>query len=381
MNTYTSGKNQKHFWQQDYEYQSFLPSKINQSFNLSDPGILSMLEDANRLLGELNAYARLVPDVDYFIQMYVKSEAVSSSRIEGTKTGINEALLEEEDISPERRNDWKEVQSYIKAMNQAIKELESLPVSMRLISHAHKVLLSQTRGEHKEPGSIRSSQNWIGGSTIRTAHFIPPHHEEVPELLTDWENFWHNKSIQVPVLIKVAIGHYQFETIHPFLDGNGRIGRLLITLQLIEREFLNKPVLYLSSYFEKYRQAYYDSLDEVRQKSDLDQWIRFFLEGVIVTAKKGKQTFEDIIDLRERYESRVSQLGRKVPQARILLLHLFSDPIVSVNDVAAKLGIRYETANNLVADFEKLGILTEMTGHSRNRLFRMSEYVDLFQNL
>ncbi len=381
MNTYTSGKNQKHFWQQDYEYQSFLPSKINRSFNLSDPGILSMLEDANRLLGELNAYARLVPDVDYFIQMHVKSEAVSSSRIEGTKTGINEALLEEEDISPERRNDWKEVQSYIKAMNQAIKELESLPVSMRLISHAHKVLLSQTRGEHKEPGSIRSSQNWIGGSTIRTAHFIPPHHEEVPELLTDWENFWHNKSIQVPVLIKVAIGHYQFETIHPFLDGNGRIGRLLITLQLIEREFLNKPVLYLSSYFEKYRQAYYDSLDEVRQKSDLDQWIRFFLEGVIVTAKKGKQTFEDIIDLRERYESRVSQLGRKVPQARILLLHLFSDPIVSVNDVAAKLGIRYETANNLVADFEKLGILTEMTGHSRNRLFRMSEYVDLFQNL
>jgi Fic family protein len=313
--------------------------------------------------------------------MHVKSEAVSSSRIEGTKTGINEALLEEADVSPEMRHDWQEVQNYIKAMNYAITELQTLPVALRLVAQTHQILLSSARGAQKEPGQIRTTQNWIGGSTIRTAHFIPPHHDEVPTLLADWEKFWHNKSLQVPVLIKVAIGHYQFETIHPFLDGNGRIGRLLITLQLIERGFLDKPVLYLSSYFEKYRQAYYDSLDEVRNKSHLEQWVRFFLEGVIITATKGKQTFEDIINLREHYEAKVSSLGRKVPRARQLLLYLFSHPVVSVNDVAKQLNMSYETANNLVADFERLSILSEMTGYSRNRLFRMNDYVALFQGL
>ncbi len=380
MNNYNPGQKQRHFWQKEYEYESFQPALINRKFDFSNSDIGTMLEEANRMLGELNAYARLVPDVDYFIQMHVKSEAVSSSRIEGTKTGIDEALLEEADISPERRHDWQEVQNYIKAMNYAIEELKTLPVSARLISQTHKILLSGARGEHKEPGRIRRSQNWIGGSTIRTAHFIPPHHDGLPALLSDWENFWHNKSLQVPVLIKIAIGHYQFETIHPFLDGNGRIGRLLITLQLIEKDFLNKPVLYLSSYFEKYRQAYYDSLDGVRDKGQLEQWIRFFLEGVIVTATKGKQTFEDIINLREKYEAKISRLGRKVPRARKLLLYLFSHPIVSVNEVADMLGVRYETANNLVADFERLHILTEMTGYSRNRLFRMGDYVALFQN-
>ncbi len=381
MNAFTAGTKQRHFWDKDYEYQSFLPSPINRPFDFGRSDISTRLEEANRLLGELNAYARLVPDVDYFIQMHVKSEAVSSSRIEGTKTGIDEALLDEADVSPERRHDWQEVQNYIKAMNYAIGELQTLPVALRLIAQTHQILLSGTRGAKKEPGQLRKSQNWIGGSTIRTAHFIPPHHDELPGLLSDWENFWHNQSLQVPVLIKVAIGHYQFETIHPFLDGNGRIGRLFITLQLIERGFLDKPVLYLSSYFEKYRQAYYDSLDEVRDRGHLEQWVRFFLEGVIVTAAKGKQTFEDIINLRERYEMKISRLGRKVPRARKLLLHLFSHPIVSVNDVAGELGIRYETANNLVADFERLGILTEMTGYSRNRLFRMSDYLALFQNL
>lgn len=381
MHNYISGQKQTHFWQKEFEYQSFLPTNINREFAPTSATISLMLEESNRLLGELNAYARLVPDVGYFIQMHVKSEAVSSSRIEGTKTGIDEALMAEEDVAPERRDDWKEVQNYIKAMNFAINQLESLPVSTRLISQTHKILLSNSRGERKEPGKIRKSQNWIGGSTIRTAHFIPPHHRYLSDLLSDWESFWHNKSLEVPILIRIAILHYQFETIHPFLDGNGRIGRLLITLQLIERGFLNKPVLYLSSYFEKYRQAYYDSLDEVRNKSDLDQWIRFFLEGVIAASKKGKQTFEDIIDLRVRYEKSIGQLGRKVPRAQKLLMYLFSDPVVDAKKVSRLLEISYDAANNLVTDFENIGILHEITGYSRNRLFRMDDYVELFKGV
>jgi len=240
-------------------------------------------------------------------------------------------------------------------------------------------LLSGVRGKHRMPGEIRKSQNWIGGSTIRTAHFIPPHHNKIPELLNDWEKFWHNKTIDVPILIRIAIGHYQFETVHPFLDGNGRIGRLLITLQLIERAFISKPVLYLSNYFESNRQAYYDSLDLVRQKDDLEQWIKFFLEGTIITAQKGKKTFEDILALRKRYENKIMRLGRKAPRARKLLLSLFSKPVVNVNQVSDIVGVNYDSANRLVKDFENLKILEEITGYSRNRLFRMTDYVNLFK--
>ena len=379
MKNYKAGSKFKHFWEKEYVYESFLPSSVNRAFVIDDQKVFSMLEEATRLIGELNAYSKLIPDVDYFIQMHVRSEAVSSSKIEGTKTGMDEVLLPEEEIDPERRNDWHEVRSYIKAMNWAIEGLNELPVSERLVKETHKILLSRVRGEHKMPGEIRKSQNWIGGSTIRTAHFIPPHHDEIPQLLSDWEKFWHNKTIDVPILIRIAIGHYQFETIHPFLDGNGRIGRLLITLQLIERDFIGKPVLYLSDYFEKNRQAYYDSLDIVRQKDDLEQWIRFFLEGVITTANKGKQTFENILELRERYENKIIRLGRKTPRARKLLMALFSNPVVNVNNVSDIVGIDYPAANRLVRDFENLKIIEELTGYSRNRLFRMTDYVNLFK--
>jgi len=379
MNNFKAGIKIRNFLHKEYEYESFLPSNINRPFTIHDQSIFTMLEEATRLLGELHAYSRFVPDVDYFIQMHVRSEAVSSSKIEGTRTGIDEVLLPEEEIDPERRNDWKEVQNYIEAMNWAIEGLRVLPVSERLIKESHKILLSGVRGKYKMPGKIRISQNWIGGSTIRTAHFIPPHHESIPELLNDWEKFWHNKTINVPILIKIAIGHYQFETIHPFLDGNGRIGRLLITLQLIERDFISKPVLYISDYFEKNRQAYYDSLDIVRQKNDLEQWIKFFLEGVIVTARKGRMTFEAIIELRERYESKVMKLGRKAQRAQKLLLALFSKPVINVNETAEITGVNYASANNLVKDFEDLKILEEITGYSRNRLFKMTDYVNLFK--
>lgn len=380
MKKFQSGKYQTINRGKVSEYKSFSPGEINKSFIIEDQRIMTILEEATRLLGEINAYSRLIPDIDYFIQMHVKSEAVSSSKIEGTKTGINEVILPEEEIDPEKRDDWREVKNYIDAMNWAVKALKRLPVSIGLLKKTHKILLSGVRGKHKLPGQIRRSQNWIGGSSIRTAHFIPPNEHELKGLLSDWEKFWHNDSIHIPILLKIAIMHYQFETIHPFLDGNGRLGRLFITLQLIERGFLNKPILYISSYFEKYRQGYYESLDQVRSQGDIEAWIKFFLEGVIKTTREGEKKFKDIISLRQIYEHKIDSLGRKVPRAKKLLIHLFSQPVVSVNDVSHVLDVRFKAANNLIQDLVELNILEEKTGYSRNRLFELKDYILLFKN-
>jgi len=379
MKTFSSGNKVFSDKGKPHEYEYFLPEFINKDFTIDNNKILVSLEEATRLLGELNAYGTLVPDVNFFIQMHVASEAVSSSKIEGTKTGMDEALLPEEEINPEKRDDWQEVQNYIKAMNHAIENLVQLPVSVRLIKETHKTLLSGVRGEYKMPGEIRTSQNWIGGASINTAHFIPPHHTNLPELLDDWEKFWHNTSSNIPILIKVAMCHYQFETIHPFLDGNGRIGRLLILLQLLERGYLQSPVLYISDFFETYRQSYYDSLDRVRSHSDIDQWILFFLEGVIETSKKSKKTFENIIQLRSIYDQKITTLGKRAPRAQQLLGRLFSRPVLNVKDVEKYLGVQYAAANNLVSDLVEVGILRELTGYSRNRYFAMDDYIKLFR--
>ena len=377
---YNSGSYRKHFQGKDYEYQSFLPSSVNCHYEWEDKRIFPLLEEAIRLVGELNAYSFLVPDVDFFIQMHVKNEALKSSRIEGTRTEMDEVILPEEEIMPEKRDDWSEVQNYIKAINYSIAQLNEIPLSMRLLEKSHEILLSGVRGKERQPGQVRTTQNWIGGSSIKTASFIPPHPDDMRASLTDLELFWHNKKINMPNLIKIAISHYQFETIHPFNDGNGRIGRMLITLHLIELGILQKPTLYLSDYFERNKGAYYDALTFVRDHNDMDQWIIFFLSAVIETAKKSKNTFRKIISLRGVYEQRIIKNGRKIKLMNDLLLRLFSNPAIRVSDVSNLLGKSISTSNNLIKEMERMGILKEITGFSRNRIFILHEYLDIFRD-
>lgn len=365
---------------QQYQYKSFLPNKINTEWVWNDPHINTLLAEANFKLGELNAFSLYVPNVNFFIQMHVVKEATTSSRIEGTRTEVEEAVLKEEDILPEKKDDWKEVRNYITGMNRAVDKLEKVPVSTRLLKEIHKILMTGTRGNTKTPGEFRTSQNWIGGSSIKDAIFIPPQCEEVGGLMGDLENFLHNETIDVPPLIRIAIAHYQFETIHPFLDGNGRIGRLLITLYLVSEKLLAKPTLYLSAYFERHKPVYYDNLMLVRTSNNLTQWIKFFLTAVIETSKNGIETFQRILRLRDTVEGkRILTLGKKIPKAKELVNLLYTSPAVSSATVSKEIGVSIPTANALIQDFVRLGILKELTGGKRNRLFFFEDYLKLFQ--
>lgn len=370
-------------WVQRLEYKSFTPEKINLQWLISDSNLQFLLSEADRELGRLDAFSTLIPDVDFFIKMHITKEATVSNKIEGTQTSFEEALTKVEDIHPEKRDDWKEVHNYIDAINQAIEELKSLPISNRLIKQTHQTVLSGVRGKEKLPGEFRSSQNWIGNS-LKNAIFVPPKHDEIPDLMYDLELFANSElsesSIKVPHLIKIALIHYQFETIHPFLDGNGRIGRLLITIYLIDKKLLHYPTLYLSYFFEKNRRDYYEKLTLVRTENKLSDWLAFFLEGVIETAKSSIATFQNIIALRENIERNLlPTLGKKQKDASNLIKFLYKSPITDGNQIAETMGFHASTANRMIRDFEQLGLLKELTGYKRNRIYVFEPYLNLFE--
>lgn len=366
-------------YEQGIGYKYFVPSFINDEWTWSDSSINTLLEKASLKLGELNSYSNFVPNIDLFIQLHVTKEAVSSSRIEGTQTHMDEALLPQSEILEERRNDWQEVRNYIDGMNEAIANLSRLPISLRLIRATHKILLNSVRGEHKMPGEFRTSQNWIGGNSIADARFIPPHHQLVGDLMGDLEKFLNNPNTNIPDLIKIAIAHYQFETIHPFLDGNGRIGRLLITLFLVQEGILNKPLLYLSSYFEKRKDLYYDNLNSVRVNNDMSHWIKYFIVGVEQTASLAVQTLSQIIQFKDDVENHIrTNYGRRSTNTIRLIHKLLQNPIITVDDAAKFCGISYKSANDIVKLLCNDHYLVESTGQNRNRLFSFKPYTDIF---
>lgn len=366
-------------WIKESGYNSFLPNLINRQWIIEEPDLQVLIQEAGRYLGELNAFSQLVPDIEFYIKMHVAKEATLSSRIEGTQTSIEETFLEKEDLNPEQRNDWQEVQNYIQAINASIDKMEELPLSGRLIRHAHEILMQGVRGERKQPGQFRTSQNWIGGSSLRDATFIPPRAHEVPELIGDLEKFLHNEDIFISELVRIAIVHYQFETIHPFLDGNGRVGRVLITLSMMNKGLLVRPTLYLSAFFNRNRQAYYDKLMDARTRNDLNGWLRFFMNGVITTAKNATETFRQILALKTQIDTEtLPSLGRKFKTAQQLMNHLYTKPVFTVREVETWLSVSRPTANALVRALAETGMLEEMTGYRRNRVFVFGAYVRLF---
>lgn len=367
-------------YKQQFEYKSFSPSPINLEWSWEDAGLNVLLEKASRVLSELNAYTMIVPNVDQFIYMHIAKEANTSSKIEGTKTEIDEVMLPESAVLSENKDDWKEVHNYIEAMRVAISKLNQFPLSMRLIKDIHRILLSGVRGKNKNPGEIRWSQNWIGGNSLKDAHFIPPHWEEVPDLLSDLEMFWHNENIYVPHLIKCAISHYQFETIHPFCDGNGRIGRLLIPLYLISFGIMQKPSLYMSAYFERDKNTYYAVLDNVRKKNDLIGWCKYFLSVLIETAEDGKKTFIQIKELEDRVNVITKQMQKRCVNAQTLIAYMYQNPLISVSKAGEILHVSLPTARGLIRAMEEKGLLEQYTKKSHAPIFVFAPYMNIFNS-
>ena len=360
-------------------FKSFQPEKINKQLVLENMELVNLLSQADRQLGRLDMYSEYIPNIDLFISMHIAKEATKSSKIEGTKTNIEDALLDKDYVNEEKRNDWEEVQNYISALNLAIENLNKLPFSSRLIKETHKTLLKGVRGKHKLPGEFRSSQNWIGGASINDAIFIPPSFDSVNDYMSDIEKFVHSEENYFPDLLKIALIHYQFETIHPFLDGNGRVGRLMITLYLVEKGILKKPILYLSDFFERNRTLYYDNLMRVREKNDIIQWFKFFLVGVIETAKNSIETFDGILKLQKDIEIKIQELGSRSNNAMLIINYLFQRPIIDAQMTNQITKLSLPSVYKLIKDLEELKILEEITGGKRGKLFVFKDYLRLFE--
>jgi Fic family protein len=363
-------------------YRAFVPAPLPPVPAVAFAGELpSLLSTADRALGRLDGSVLTLPNPDLFVFMYVRKEAVFSSQIEGTQSSLQDLLAAEAQFLDDGPSgDVGEVVNYVRAMKTGLARLGDLPVSVRLIREIHAELMKGTRGGRLQPGELRTSQNWIGpsGAGLAEATFVPPPHHLVPGALGELEGFLHGQD-DLPPLVKIALAHVQFETIHPFLDGNGRVGRLLITFLLTECGALHKPVLYLSHYFKAHRQAYYDHLQAVRERGDWEGWLHFFLRGVIDVAHEAADTARRILRLREDHRSAITTgLGRAAANGHRVLESLFDHPIVSVNDVKQLTGTTYTAANVLVSRLVELGVLGEVTGYTRNRRFRFDPYIALF---
>ncbi len=339
-----------------------------------------LIEKANRALGRLDGITTLLPDVSLFLYFYVRKEAVLSSQIEGTQSSFSDLLLHEEDLAlGVPLDDVQEVSNYVAAMNHGLKRLreDNFPLSLRLIREVHKVLLAQGRGSDKTPGEFRRSQNWLGGTRPGNARFVPPPPDRVAACMSDLEKFLHDQTQRTPVLLKAALAHVQFETIHPFVDGNGRLGRLLITLILCAQDALTQPLLYLSLFFKQHRQEYYDRLDAVRVQGDWLGWLRFFLEGVQQTARQATDTAGQILRLSDEDRRKVEALGRKAGSAQRVLDQLRRHPITTIPNAAAQLRLTAPTVRSAVESLETLGIVREITGKQRDRIYLYDQYVQI----
>lgn len=362
------------------QYQAFLPAALPfdppLQFSVTD---YDLIEKANRALGRLDGLAALLPDTSLFIYLYVRKEALLSSQIEGTQSSFADLLLyESNEVPGVPLHDVEEVSTYIAALNHGIRRLrEGFPLSLRLIREIHEILLATGRGSNKSPGEFRRSQNWIGGSRPGNARFVPPPPERVMECMGALEKFLHDDPVRTPVLIKAALAHVQFETIHPFLDGNGRVGRLLITLLLCSEGALSEPILYLSLYFKTRRDDYYDWLQKVRTEGDWEGWLRFFLAGVLDTAEQAVQTAKAILQLFDEDRLRIESLGRPAASALRVHQYLKTKPLTSIPSAAQSLGLSMPTVTASLKYLEQLGLVRELTQRSRNRLFAYDQYLKI----
>ncbi len=364
---------------QPNHYKAFIPTHLPPDPPIRIEGDMqSLLTDANIAIGKLDTMGYLAPNLNHIIAMYVRKEALLSSQIEGTQATLENLFEYENKIPLKNANDVEEVVNYIKALNHGMKRLDEFPMSIRLIKEIHAILMEGTRGKEKTPGEFKKSQNWIGpvGSTPSTASFIPPPPKEAMEAMGALELYLHKNS-DVPLLVSCALIHYQFETIHPFLDGNGRLGRLLITFYLYWKKALQYPTLYLSYYFKMHRQEYYDRLNLVRDKGDYEQWVAFFLKGVIWTCESALQTIKKALQLQEDHKKRLLKEKLSTPYAIALLGYLVEKPHLSIKDAASHLNISYQSAKTLTQQLVNLEILKETTGKRRDKRYGYWEYLDL----
>ncbi len=360
-------------------YQAFVPATLPPEPAIQfDNELIRLLSDADIALGRLSGIADVLPNPDLFVAMYVRKEAVLSSQIEGIQCTLDEVLEFENDSSTVQSKDIGEVVNYVDAMNYGMERLAEFPLSLRLIREIHGRLMSGVRGEHKAPGEFRRTQNWIGpqGSTLATAAFVPPPVPDMTEALSNLEAFIHDRS-SLPLSIQCAIAHLQFETIHPFLDGNGRVGRLLVSLMLHQRGALTRPLLYISHYLKANRLEYYDRLTDVRKTGNWEGWIKFFLKGVAAVGHEASATAKHIVEFRDEAKRRANEIGRT---EFAMIDHLFERPIIDARAAEQKLGVTFATANTCLNNLVTAGLIRETTGKKRGRIFRFDAYLDLFDD-